>query len=481
MKGGRLNLEISGKLSQKLHITPQMKQSLSILQMPLTELLQELNTFLAENPVLEETEQEPEDEKDKEEEKEKEEQPEQKDAKDDVLSEDLEKIDWEELYRDSGDINYTPSDDEGYDLEKFVSGQDNLFTHLMFQLKTSGCETDVYKAGEYIIGSLDDEGYFDMEFSEVTDETGVDESSVEEALMLIQSFDPAGIGARTLRECIAIQLAAFEVEQVYIDFIAELLENHEKELIAFKYDEIKNSLSIEDDTFEYMMLLIRKTDPKPGLSYLKDANHSVTPDVYIVKKDDEYDIILNEDGMPTLRMNSYYMGLLRNKELDDTTKEYIEEKVKNAIWLIKSLNKRQKAIYKVVKVLTEVQSDFLERGVNYLKPLKLKDIAEETGLHESTVSRVTAGKYAMTEQGLFELKSFFVKGLDTDNGDMSTQKVKNTIRSIVESENPEKPYSDQKIVELLNGQGIKIARRTVAKYRDELNIPTKSQRKRSRR
>ena len=167
--------------------------------------------------------------------------------------------------------------------------------------------------------------------------------------------------------------------------------------------------------------------------------------------------------------------------MDEGTKDYIEEKVKNAIWLIKSLNKRQKAIYKVVKVLTEVQGEFLEHGINYLKPLKLKDVAEVTELHESTVSRVTAGKYAMTEQGLFELKSFFVKGLDTDDGDMSTQKVKNMIKEIVESEDIEKPYSDQKIVELLNGQGIKIARRTVAKYRDEMNILTKSQRKRSRR
>jgi len=481
VKSGRLNLEISGKLSQKLHITPQMKQSLSILQMPLTELLQELNTFIAENPVLDETEQEPEEDKEEKKEQELQETAEDKDAKDDMLSEDLEKVDWEELYRDSGEISYTPSDDEGYDLEKFVSGQENLYGHLMYQLKVTGCSEEILQAGQYIIGSLSDEGYFGLEFSEVTEETGIDEKTVEEALALIQTFDPAGIGARTLRECIAIQLAQFEVDKVYVDFIAELLEYHEKDLIAFRYDEIKNSLSIEDDTFDYMMFLIRKTDPKPGMNFSRDTNQMITPDVYIVKKNDEYDIVLNEDGMPSLRMNSYYLGLLKNKNLDDTTKEYIEEKVKNAIWLIKSLNKRQKAIYKVVKVLTEVQADFLEKGENFLKPLKLRDIAETTGLHESTVSRVTAGKYAMTEQGLIELKSFFVKGLDTDTGDMSTQKVKNMIKSIVESENPEKPYSDQKIVELLNGQGIKIARRTVAKYRDELNIPTKSQRKRIRR
>jgi RNA polymerase sigma-54 factor len=475
VKGGRLNLEIAGKLSQKLHITPQMKQSLSILQMPITELLQELNSFMAENPVLEETEEQ--DDKPQE----KKESEKEKDSKEEMSNEDLEKIDWEELYRDSGDIAYRPSDDEGYDLEKFVSGQDNLFSHLMYQLKTSGCSSEVLNAGEYIIGSLSDEGYFNSDFSEVTEETGEDEETIAEALELIQTFDPAGIGARTLKECIAIQLSQFDVDQVYIDFIAELLEHHEKDLIAFRYDEIREALSIEDDTFEYMLMLIRKTDPKPGLNYSKDSNHSVTPDVYIVKKGEEYDIILNEDGMPTLRMSSYYLSLLKSKELDDNTKEYIEEKVKNAVWLIKSLNKRQKAIYKVVKVLTEVQRDFLEKGENYLKPLKLKDVAETTELHESTVSRVTAGKYAMTEQGLIELKSFFVKGLDTDSGDMSTQKVKNMIKSIIEAENPEKPYSDQKIVELLNGQGIKIARRTVAKYRDEMNIPTKSQRKRIRR
>lgn len=478
MKGGKLNLEISGKLSQKLHITPQMKQSLSILQMPITELLQELNAAMTENPVLDETE-ESSDGEDKPDEK-KEEEPE-KDSKDEVTDEDLEKIDWEELYRDSGDISFTPSDDEGYDLEKFVSGEADLFTHLLYQLKTSGCSENIANAGEYIIGNLSDEGYFDGDFEDVMEQSGEEKETVAEALELIQTFDPAGIGARNLRECVATQLASFDVEQVYIDFIAELLENHEKDLIAFRYDEIKEALSIEEDTFDYMLFLIRKTDPKPGLNYSKNSNHSITPDVYIIKKGDQYDIVLNEEGMPSLKMSSYYLALLKNAELDNNTKEYIEEKVKNALWLIKSLNKRQKAIYKVVKVLTEVQADFLNKGENHLKPLKLKDVAEVTELHESTVSRVTAGKYAMTEQGLIELKSFFVKGLDTDNGDMSTQKVKNMIRSIVEAEDKDKPYSDQKIVELLNGQGIKIARRTVAKYRDEMNIPTKSQRKRIRR
>ncbi|MGE4318088.1 MAG: RNA polymerase factor sigma-54 [Deferribacterales bacterium] len=471
MKGGRLNLEISGKLSQKLHITPQMKQSLSILQMPITELLQELNSYLEDNPVLEETDDRQ--QEDKSEEKE--------EMVEETKGDDLDNIDWEEFYRDNNDITFTPTDDEGYDLEKFVSGSKTLYEHLRDQLKTSGCPRNIAAAAADIIGNLSDEGYFLDAIEEVAQEVGVDEDVVEQALMLVQTFDPAGIAARNLKECINLQLAQFDVDQVYVDFIADLLENHEKDLVNYRHDEIKSALSIEDDTFEYMMFLMRKTDPKPGLSFGGGENHAVKPDVYIVKKDGEYDIILNEEGIPALRMNTYYLNLLKNRSLDGSTKEYIEEKVKNALWLIKSLNKRQKAIYRVVKVLTEIQGEFLEKGDNFLKPLKLKDVADVTGLHESTVSRVTAGKYAMTHQGLIELKSFFVKGLDTDTGDMSTQKVKNMIKEIVDSENPEKPHSDQKIVELLNGQGINIARRTVAKYRDELSIPTKSQRKRIRR
>ncbi|MGE4266004.1 MAG: RNA polymerase factor sigma-54 [Deferribacterales bacterium] len=477
MKGGKLNLEISGKLSQKLHITPQMKQSLSILQMPITELLQELNSYLEDNPVLEESENKETEESAQSTEEKKEEEP----LREDTDGDDLDKIDWEEFYRDNNDITFTPSDEEGYDLEKFVSGDKTLYEHLIEQLKMSGCRREVALAAENIIGNLSGEGYFLDEFFEVARDVDVEESDVEEALELVQTFDPAGIAARSLKECIHIQLSQFDVEQVYVEFIAEMLEKHEKDLIAYKYDEIRASLCIEDDTFEYMMFLMRKTDPKPGLNFGGRGNQAIKPDVYIVKKDDEYDIVLNEEGIPSLRMNTYYLSLLKNKALDGDTKEYIEEKVKNALWLIKSLNKRQKAIYRVVKVLTEVQTDFLEKGINYLKPLKLKDVADETGLHESTVSRVTSGKYAMTAQGLIELKSFFVKGLDTDTGDMSTQKVKNMIKDIVDSENPDKPFSDQKIVELLNGQGINIARRTVAKYRDELSIPTKSQRKRIRR
>ena len=200
-----------------------------------------------------------------------------------------------------------------------------------------------------------------------------------------------------------------------------------------------------------------------------------------MREGDDFDVFLNENGLPSIRINDYYRRALMSGTLDAATREYMEEKVKSAVWILKSLQKRQKAIYKVSKAIVNVQSEYLDKGEAYLKPLRLKDIAEMTELHESTVSRVTSGKYALTDQGLLELKSFFSKGMDSDDGDVSTRKIKLLIRNIIDDEPRDKPYSDEKIVKLLNEQGIEVARRTVAKYRDELNIPTMSQRKRMRR
>jgi RNA polymerase sigma-54 factor len=205
------------------------------------------------------------------------------------------------------------------------------------------------------------------------------------------------------------------------------------------------------------------------------------PDVYIVRNGDQFEVLMNESGLPPIRLNTYYLKALKNENLDSATKDYLEDKVKNALWVLKSLQKRQKAIYRVTKLIVEIQHDFLLKGESYLKPLRLKDIADITELHESTISRVTSGKYALCEQGLLELKSFFSKGMDSDEGDVSTRKIKTQIREIVDNESPQSPYSDEKIVKLLSEQGVDIARRTVAKYRDEMNIATMSQRKRMRR
>jgi RNA polymerase sigma-54 factor len=469
MVSGKLNLGLQTKLAQKLLITPQMKQSLSILQMPITELVQELNTYLEENPVLEEVQDGDDRVAD-----------EQEHESEDNFEDDLLKVEWDELYRDNEELQYSPSNDEGYDFEKFVGRTDNLFDHLMFQLKILGLGVEAERIGEHIIGNLTEDGYFRTSCEELAEQINCEAKQVEKVLATIKGFEPSGIASSNLKECIKCQLEDFGTEEVYIELVTELLENYEEELINFKYSDIMKSIGIEQDTFEYLLFLIRKTDPKPGLSFQKGENRQIMPDVYIVRKGDDFDIVLNEEGMPSLRTSAYYMRLLKSANVDAKAKEYLEEKIKGAVWLIKSLNKRQKAIYRVVRAIIDAQKPFFLGTVKFLSPLKLKDIADVTELHESTVSRVTAGKYAMTDNGVMELKSFFVKGLDTSGGDdVSTDRVKEMLKGIIEEEPENNPLSDQKIVEILQNKGIKIARRTVAKYRDELNIPTKSQRKKT--
>ncbi len=460
----KLSLSLQTKLAQKLLITPQMKQSLNLLQMPVTELLQELNEIMAENPVLEEIDvQASEEEK----------------IKDEFL-EILKQVDWDDFYGHHDEIFYTPNDDENVDYDKFISKTPTLNEHLLFQLHILDLPEEDLKVGEYIIGNLTDAGYFRLDIEEASKELKVSTDKFKEILSIIQQFDPTGIASTSLSECILIQLKSMEVNPYDIEIVKDILENYEEEFINKEYDKIKNSLELDNETFDALLKYIRKTDPKPGLRFSGNNNY-ITPDVYITKKDGKYEVTLNESEFPSLKLNSYYLKLVRSKDLDKDTKSFVEEKVKNAVWLLKSLNQRQKAIYKVVKAIVEVQKDFLDDFSNHLKPLKLKDIAEMTDLHESTVSRVTAGKYAQCGHSIIELKSFFMKSLSSNNGSVSVTSVKDEIKKIIESEPREKPYSDQKIVEILQKKGIKIARRTVAKYREELSIPSTSQRRKLRR
>jgi RNA polymerase sigma-54 factor len=460
----KLSLSLQTKLSQKLLITPQMKQSLNLLQMPVTELLQEVNEILSENPVLEEADiQASEDEK----------------IKDEFL-EILKRVDWDDYYGHHDEIFYTPQDDEQADYDKFISKQLTLNEHLLFQLNILDLSDEDLKIGEYIIGNLTEAGYFRLDIGKSSEELGVSVEHFEKILKLVQQFDPTGIASRNLSECILIQLKSMDVNPYDIEVIKEIIENYEDEFINGNFDKIKKELELDDETFDTLLKYIRKTDPKPGLKF-SGGNNYITPDVFIIKKDGKYEVSLNESEFPSLKLNSYYLKLIKTGNLDKETKQFVEEKIKNAIWLLKSLNQRQKAIYKVVKAIVEVQKDFLDDFSNHLKPLKLKDIADMTDLHESTVSRVTAGKYAQCGHAIIELKSFFMKSLSSVNGDVSVTSVKEEIKRIIESEPKEKPYSDQKIVEILQKKGIKIARRTVAKYREELSIPSTSQRRKLRR
>lgn len=487
------NLDIKNTLQTTVFITPQMKQSLAILQMPIVELEQELSNILEENPILEAVEDEGSDDFDNiddfddNESKDLSEDIEDTQDKDKNLDNLVEKVtgyDWEEYigYEKLDDISYKSTNDENnFDLEQVIGAKESLYEHLMYQLNINIIDTEERRIGEYIIGNLAEDGYFRIDIHDACSELNVEESLFEKVLNIIKTFTPSGIASSSLQECVITQIKDMNCDAVYIDLAEELLAGYSAELAAFKYDDILKGMSIERDTFDYLLQLIKKTDPRPGLNFSGSDTKFITPDVFIVPNEENFDIIVNEKGLPNIRLNNYYIKMLQGSNLDSEAKSYIKDKVKNAVWVIESLQKRQKAIYKVVKAISDYQGEFLQYGISMLKPLKLKDIAEATGLHESTVSRVTSGKYAMTKHGLIELKSFFSKSLESQDGDMSIGVIKQKIKELIDEEDKEVCLSDQRIVELMEEKGIKIARRTVAKYRDEMNIPTMSQRRRLRR
>lgn len=485
------NLDIKNTLQTTVFITPQMKQSLAILQMPIVELEQELSNILEENPILEVSEDGGSDDFDSLDDFDNSENSieDNEDTQDNEknLESLVEKVtgdDWEEYigYEKLDDISYKSTNDENnFDLEQVIGAKESLYEHLMYQLNVNVVDKEERRIGEYIIGNLSEDGYFRIDEDTACDELNVDKALFEKVLDIIKTFTPSGIASSSLTECIITQIKDMGCEEVYIDLVEELLSGYSAELAAFKYDDILKGMSIERDTFDYLLELIKKTDPRPGLNFSGSDTKFVTPDVFIVPNEENFDIIVNEKGIPNIRLNNYYIKMLQGSNLDSEAKSYIKDKVKNAVWVIESLQKRQKAIYKVVKAIAEFQGDFLQYGISMLKPLKLKDIAEATGLHESTVSRVTSGKYAMTKHGLIELKSFFSKSLESQDGDMSIGVIKQKIKELIDEEDKTVCLSDQRIVELMEEKGIKIARRTVAKYRDEMNIPTMSQRRRLRR
>lgn len=489
------NLDIKTSLQTTVFITPQMKQSLAILQMPILELEQEISAILEENPVLEVAEDggdefndiEDYDDIDNYESNTQDDEVIEKTSDDDNLNNLVEKVtgdDWDEYigYEKLDDISYKSNNDENnFDLEQVIGAKESLYEHLMYQLNIVVTDETKWKIGEYIIGNLSEDGYFRVDCSQACEELNVRMELFEEVLSIIKTFTPLGIASSTLQECIITQIKDMKCDDVYVEFASELLRDYSTELAAFKYDDILKGMSIERDTFDYLLSLIKKTDPRPGLNFTGGDTKFVTPDVFIVPNEENFDIIVNDKGIPNIRLNNYYIKMLQGTNLDSEAKSYIKDKVKNAVWVIESLQKRQKAIYKVVKAIADYQGDFLQNGITSLKPLKLKDIAEVTGLHESTVSRVTSGKYAMTKHGLIELKSFFSKSLESESGDMSIGVIKQKIKELIDNEDKETCLSDQRIVEIMEEKGIKIARRTVAKYRDEMNIPTMSQRRRLRR
>ena len=347
-----------------------------------------------------------------------------------------------------------------------------------WQINMSTMDEEQKAIAAYIVGNLDENGYLDMPLAEISEALGCSEEKVEETLSLVQNLDPVGVAARDMRECLLIQARFQKLEGTIVE---KIIANHLKDLEYKRYDLIAKRLCVTVEEVIDAVSLIQGMEPKPGRNYSTEEAAYITPDIYVVKVGDDYEILQNNDGMPRLRVSSYYENVLNRKDASPkSAKTYIREKEAAAKWLIYGIEHRQRTISKVTKCICRFQKDFLDHGINHLKPMVLRNVAEEIDMHESTVSRVTTNKWVHTPQGIFELKFFFNSPINTTNGEsVASESVKEHIRKIIKSEDARKPYSDLDIVGMLNKMGIEAARRTVAKYRESMGIQT-SRRRRQR-
>ena len=473
------------KLSQKLIMTPSLQQAIKLLQLSKLELQEVLNQELLENPLLdeltEETKQEEAEADAQETKTETEEEAKAVEvAKEKEEKDSFDEIDYDAYFQDYIEYGYNPRMTEEHDefpIENTLTRPPNLTDHLTWQLGMSDASPRVKEIGGFIIGNIDEDGYLRATNDEIVAAGPYEREDVEKAVLAIQSLDPIGVGARDLRECLLLQLAFLEID---VPLVEEIVRDHWEDFMQRRFVQIARTLGVDMKTLEGIVEVIKHLDPKPGRKYSNERAIYVEPDVYVHKVSDEYVIVLNEDGMPKLRINGSYRAMLNSMDSksDGETVNYIKDKIRSAVWLIKSLDQRQRTIYKVAESIVKHQREFLERGIDFLRPLVLRDVADDIQMHESTVSRVVSNKYMHTPRGLFLMKYFFHSGIDSDTGeDISSLTVKKKIQGFIEGEDPRKPLSDSKIMKILNDEGINIARRTVAKYRDELNIPSSTDRK----
>ncbi|MGL4209455.1 MAG: RNA polymerase factor sigma-54, partial [Candidatus Adiutrix sp.] len=393
-----------------------------------------------------------------------------------------EEFDWENYL---GEYSSAPSSsinvgshenlEETLSFESFVAAKTSLSEHLSWQWRFSADGDRDLILGSLIIGNLNDDGYLASTTDELAQSSDFSLAEIERAIARIQELDPPGVGASNLTECLILQLKRLNLEE---SLAGEICRHHL--LLVEKKDMLGlcRALKVTKDEVAAALEVIRSLEPRPGRPFNNTDSIYITPDVYISKNGDEYLITLNEDGMPKLRISNEYRRLLTNKEAEGETKKYLNDKLKGAAFLIRSIHQRQRTIFRVAEAIFRVQRDFLDFGVEHLKPLVLREIADELGFHESTISRVTTNKYAYTPQGMFELKYFFDSPINRFQGEaLGSESVKNRIKQIISAEDSQKPLSDQRIVEILRSSNIDIARRTVAKYREMLSLGSSSERR----
>lgn len=455
----KVGFELNMQQTQKLIMTPELRQAIQVLQYNNLELREYITKQMEINPFLEVAEKKKENEK-------------EENSKEDD-------IDWQEIVEKYDDISYksySKVTEQKQTFESYTSKKMSLKTHLLNQLGLTFSKDWEKEIGEHIIECLDKKGYLITTVEDISKELGYSEKKVEKVLKTIQNFDPVGIAARDLKECLKIQL---EDKGIIDKKVYSVVDEHIDNLACNRIQDISKDLNVDIPKVQEICDVIRMLEPKPSRGFVLETDNIryITPDVTIKKVDGEYIILVNDSNVPSLHINSYYKKML-NQVKDKDTSKFLSDKFNSSMWLMKSIEQRRQTMYNVTTSILKFQREFFDKGTKYLKPLVLKDVSEDIDVHESTVSRATNGKYVQTPRGLFELKYFFTSGVQKGDEGVSSTSIKSTIKDLIETENRKKPLSDQKIADKLKEKNIKISRRTVAKYRDEVGIPSSSIRRR---
>ena len=470
-----LEMKVALKMTQQLVMTPQLQQAIKLLQLNHVELAEHIAEEMVENPALEET---PDSQTTEDAPAAEPESPVDNTDANEAVDPRGNEIDWER-YLDQqssslprGGVGPTIAD-ELPPPETNLTHADTLAEHLMWQLQLTTMAPEMMQIAGQLIGNLDDDGYLQMTAEELAADMGLEAEAIEAALERVQQFDPLGVASRDLRECLLIQARVLHTDD---RLLHQVIGDHLSDLERRNYQGIARTLGVGLARIAEAIRTIQEMDPRPGRAFSSSTPQYITPDVYVRKIGGEYVIQLNEDGLPRLRVSPYVRTVFKGANRGD--KEYLQERLRSAAWLIKSIHQRQRTIYRVVESIVNHQREFFDQGISHLKPMILRTVADDIEMHESTISRVTTNKYVHTPQGIYELKFFFNSGISRVHGeDVASEMVKDRIKKIIAEENPHKPYSDQAIVKILKKQNINIARRTVAKYREMLGILSSSRRK----
>jgi RNA polymerase sigma-54 factor len=475
-------LTLNQRLSQQQKLSPQQIQYQKLLQLNTLALEQRIKTELELNPILEEV---------------LEEEVVQDEKKDDEAQEEFEDFDKEEFDVEDfmndrefeGErINRSTDDETFYPV---APARESLNEHLLKQLRMLDLDENLFALGDEIIGNLDEDGYLKRDFKELVNELrmfdhiDVSDEEAEKLLKKIQQFDPVGIASRNLQECLLVQLRNSQFDPYYKYLAEQLLENYFDDFTKRRFDAIKQKMEFTDETLKATVELIQKLNPKPGEGNIESMElNQITPDFVIEKEDDNFVITLNDRSMPSVTVSKTYLEMFNNNrrnkknQREKETYKFLREKFESAKWFIACIQQRRETLMKIMQAILERQYQFFEKGPKFLRPMIYKDIAEEIQMDISTISRVVNGKYVQSPMGIHELKYFFSEGLTTDSGEeVSNKHIKERLKELIESEDKKYPYSDDKLAELLNGEGVHIARRTVAKYREQLRIPVARLRK----